>query len=149
MKKRGDKSVKSATFFTTLTDFSDQGEFTPFLQDDFIDGIEAEIDETGILKSFIMARTFSFLRSNDLVYGPAIKSYMMGEPPPAFDLLYWNGDGTNLPGKMAVEYLRGLCQQDRLATTGFAVAGETVQLGAVTVPVCAIACETDHIAAWK
>jgi len=149
MKKRGDKSVKSATFFTTLTDFSDQGEFTPFLQDDFIDGIEAEIDETGILKSFIMARTFSFLRSNDLVYGPAIKSYMMGETPPAFDLLYWNGDGANLPGKMAVQYLRGLCQDNQFAQGTFELMGETLNLRDVDVPLCSVACETDHIAAWK
>ncbi len=96
-----------------------------------------------------MSRTFSYLRSNDLIYGPAIKSYMMGKAPPAFDLLYWNGDGTNLPAKMAVEYLRGLCQGDAFATTGFAVADTSVTLADVTVPVCAIACETDHIAAWK
>ena len=80
-----------------------------FLADDFVDGIERQIGVDGMLQKSFMSRTFSFLRSNDLIYGPAIKSYMMGEAPPAFDLLYWNGDGTNLPGKMAVEYLRGLC----------------------------------------
>ncbi|MFP7673585.1 PHA/PHB synthase family protein [Marivita sp. S0852] len=149
LKQRGDKTVKSATFFTTLTDFSDQGEFTPFLQNDFIDGIEAEIGDTGILKSFIMARTFSYLRSNDLVYGPAIKSYMMGETPPAFDLLYWNGDGANLPGKMAIQYLRGLCQRNEFADGTFELMGHTLSLGDVDVPLCSIACETDHIAAWK
>ena len=105
--KRGDKSVKSATFFTALTDFSEQGEFTPFLQDDFIDGIEEEVSQQGLLRSFIMSRTMSFLRSKDLVYQPAVKSYMMGETPPAFDLLYWNGDGANLPGRMTMQYLRG------------------------------------------
>ncbi|NNF72668.1 MAG: class I poly(R)-hydroxyalkanoic acid synthase [Rhodobacteraceae bacterium] len=149
MAKRGDKSVKSATFFTTLTDFSDQGEVGVFLNDDFVDGIEREVAEKGILDSFFMSRTFSFLRSNDLVYGPAIRSYMMGEKPPAFDLLYWNGDGTNLPARMSVEYLRGLCQGDKLATDGFPLCGETLTLKDVKVPLCAIACETDHIAAWK
>ena len=149
MKKRGDDSIKSATLFTTLTDFSDQGEVGVFLNDDFIDGIEAECAETGILRSFFMTRTFSFLRSNDLIYGPAIKSYMMGEAPPAFDLLYWNGDATNLPGKMAVQYLRGLCQKDQFASKGLEICGETVRISDVDVPLCAIACETDHIAAWK
>ncbi len=149
MKARGDASVRSATFFTTLTDFSDQGEVGVFLNDDFLDGIEAECRETGILDSFYMARTFSYLRSNDLIYQPAIRSYMMGQTPPAFDLLYWNGDGTNLPGAMAVEYLRGLCQNDLFATAGFPVAGEVARIADVTVPLCAIACETDHIAAWK
>jgi len=148
LKARGDETVKSATFFTTLTDFGEQGEFTPFLQDDFIDGIEREVEENGVLRSFIMARTFSFLRSNDLIYQPAIRNYMMGEKPPAFDLLYWNGDGTNLPAKMSKEYLRGLCQGNQFANQGVEFVGERLHLGDVDVPVCLIACETDHIAAW-
>lgn len=149
MKQKGDTSIKSATFFTALTDFSEQGEFTPFLQDDFIDGIEEECAQKGILPSVIMARTFSFLRSNDLIYTPAIKSYMMGETPPAFDLLYWNGDGANLPGKMAVQYLRGLCQRNELAAQGFDLMGHHLVLDEVDVPLFAVTCETDHIAAWK
>ncbi|WP_209832673.1 class I poly(R)-hydroxyalkanoic acid synthase [Ruegeria sp. HKCCE3926] len=149
LKQRGDKSVKSATLFTALTDFSDQGEFTPFLQNDFIDGIEEEVKKEGVLRSWIMARTMSFLRSRDLIYGPAIRSYMMGEVPPAFDLLYWNGDGANLPAKMAVEYLRGLCQRNEFATDGFELMGHKLKLEDVDVPLMAITCETDHIAAWK
>jgi polyhydroxyalkanoate synthase len=149
LEKRGDKSINSATFFTTLTDFSDQGEVGVFLDDDFVDGIEREVEEKGILHSFFMSRTFSYLRSNDLIYGPAIRSYMLGEPPPAFDLLYWNGDGTNLPAKMSMEYLRGLCQRDEFATKGFELLGERLHIGDVKVPLCAIACETDHIAAWR
>ena len=149
MKHRGDTSVKSATFFTALTDFADQGEFTPFLSDDFIDGIEQEVADKGILRSYIMARTFSFLRSNDLVYSPAIRNYMLGEAPPAFDLLYWNGDSTNLPGKMAVQYLRGLCQRNDFAGEGFDLLGHRLQLSDVSIPVCSVSCQTDHIAAWK
>ncbi len=149
MKKRGDKSVKSATFFTALADFSDQGEFTPFLQDDFADGLEEEINQEGILPSFIMARTFSFLRSNDLIYGPAIRSYMMGETPPAFDLLYWNGDGANLPGKMFSQYLRGLCQRNEFAEGTLEMFGETLSVRDVDVPLMSIATESDHIAAAR
>jgi polyhydroxyalkanoate synthase len=149
MEKRKDRSIKSATFFTTLTDFSDQGEVGVFLTDDFVDGIAREVEEKGYLSSFFMSRTFSYLRSNDLIYGPAIRSYMMGEAPPAFDLLYWNGDSTNLPAKMSVEYLRGLCQGDRFAQGGFEILGETLRIQDVKVPLCAVACETDHIAAWK
>lgn len=149
MKQRGDTSVKSATFFTTLTDFSDQGEFTPFLQNDFVDAIEEEVRDQNQLRAFVMARTFSFLRANDLVYGPAIKSYMLGETPPAFDLLFWNGDGANLPARMAVQYLRGLCQSNDFSNGGFDLLGHTLNLSEVDVPLMAITCETDHIAAWK
>ena len=149
MAKRGDKSVKSATFFTALTDFSEQGEFLPFLQDDFVDGIEEEVKEQGILRSFILGRTMSFLRSNDLIYNPAIRSYMMGETPPAFDLLYWNGDGANLPAKMTVDYLRGLCQSNEFVTDGIELLGETLHIKDVKVPLMSVTCLTDHIAPWK
>ncbi|MCA0961697.1 PHA/PHB synthase family protein [Salipiger bermudensis] len=149
LKKRGDKQIKSATFFTALTDFSDQGEFVPFLQNDFVDGIEKEIEASGILKSFIMSRTFSFLRSTDLIYTPAIRSYMMGETPPAFDLLYWNGDGANLPGRMTMQYLRGLCQRNEFAEGRFELMGETLDVRDVDVPLMSVTAETDHIAAWK
>lgn len=148
LNKRGQAPVRSATFFTTLTDFSDQGEFGVFLTDDFVDGIEREVMSHGILSSFFMARTFSYLRSNDLVYGPAVRSYMMGQRPPAFDLLFWNADSTNLPARMTVDYLRGLCQQNRFADGGFEICGERLTISDVTVPVFAIGCETDHIAAW-
>jgi polyhydroxyalkanoate synthase subunit PhaC len=149
LQKAGDETVKSATFFTALTDFSDPGEVGVFLNDDFVDGIARQTERDGILSKFFMSRTFSFLRSNDLIYTPAIKSYMLGEAPPAFDLLYWNGDGTNLPAKMAVEYLRGLCQKDGFAKGEFKVFGKPVSLAGVKVPLCAIACETDHIAHWR
>ena len=149
LQKAGDETVKTATFFTTLTDFSDPGEVGVFLNDDFVDGIERQTAQDGILSKLFMSKTFSFLRSNDLIYSPAIKSYMLGEAPPAFDLLYWNGDGTNLPATMAVQYLRGLCQGDGFAKGEFPVFGKPVSLADIKLPVCAIACETDHIAHWR
>ncbi|WP_298256998.1 class I poly(R)-hydroxyalkanoic acid synthase [uncultured Litoreibacter sp.] len=149
MKKRGDTSVKSATFFTMLSDFEDPGEMGVFLENDFVDGIERQVADKGYLHSFFMSRTFSYLRANDLVYGPAIRSYMMGEAPPAFDLLYWNGDSTNLPGRFVVEYLRDLCQDNKLAKGTMQLLGETLALSDIDLPICAIACETDHIAAWR
>ncbi len=149
LKKAGDTSVKSATFFTTLTDFHDQGEFTPFLTDDFVDGIERQVTRDGILPRVFMSRTFSFLRANDLIYQPAIRNYMLGEAPPAFDLLFWNGDSTNLPGRMAVEYLRGLCQRNEFVAGRFPVLGGPVNVADIDLPICAVACETDHIAAWR
>lgn len=149
LQNAGDKTVNAATFFTTLTDFSEPGEVGVFLTNDFVDGIERQANADGILSKTFMSRTFSFLRSNELIYQPAIKSYMMGEAPPAFDLLYWNGDGTNLPCKMAVEYLRGLCQDDGFAQGTFKVFGKKVSLSDVKLPLYAVACETDHIAHWR
>ncbi|HBG98106.1 MAG: class I poly(R)-hydroxyalkanoic acid synthase [Rhodobacteraceae bacterium] len=149
MARTGDKSVRSATYFTTLTDFADPGEVGVFLSNDFVDGIEREVADKGYLHSHFMARTFSYLRAPDLVYGPAVRSYMMGQAPPAFDLLYWNGDSTNLPGKMVVQYLRRLCQDNEFAEAGYAVLGQRVRLKDIQIPLVSIACETDHIAPWR
>ncbi|MCR9113358.1 MAG: class I poly(R)-hydroxyalkanoic acid synthase, partial [Rhodobacteraceae bacterium] len=100
-------------------------------------------------RSFIMSRTMSFLRSNDLIYTPAIRTYMMGETPPAFDLLFWNGDGAGLPGRMTTQYLRELCQANAFVSDGIEICGERLHIRDVTVPIMAVTCETDHIAAWK
>ncbi len=120
-----------------------------FLTDDFVDGIEDEVDEERCAGFLLhVAHVFLSARKRPDLW-PRHQKLHDGQGAPAFDLLYWNGDGTNLPACMAVEYLRGLCQDDKFATTGFEIAGETVHLKDVTVPLCAIACETDHIAAWK
>ena len=79
MAAHGDKSIKSATYFTAMTDFEDSGDLGVFIDDGFLAGIEREVDEKGYLDHFFMSQTFSYLRANDLVYGPAIRSYMMGE----------------------------------------------------------------------
>lgn len=148
LKQRNQRPVASASYLTTLADFGDQGSFTPFLQDHAIEALAAEITARGVMPAFIMSRTFSFLRPDELVYAPAIRSYMMGEAPPAHDLLYWNSDGTNLPARMALRYLRGLFQHNEFAGEGFALLGETLHLRDVDTPLFAVACESDHIAPW-
>ncbi len=149
MARKGDNSIKTSTFFTTLVDFEDAGEITVFIDEQFLHGIEAEVDEAGYLDSQFISRAFSYLRSNDLVYGPAVKSYLMGEAPPAFDLLFWNGDSTNLPARMAKEYLRKLYQGNQLSNGTFEILGETLNLGDIRIPIYAIATKSDHIAPWK
>ncbi len=141
--------IRAATFFTTLTDFEDAGDLSVFIDDNFLEGIEEEVNETGYLDSRFMAKTFSYLRANDLVYGPAIRSYLMGEAPPAFDLLYWNGDSTNLPARMAKEYLRKLYQNNELARGMFEISGEKLSMKEIRVPVYVVATKTDHIAPWQ
>ncbi|PYE83856.1 PHA/PHB synthase family protein [Pseudoroseicyclus aestuarii] len=147
--RRGDTSVASASFLAALTDFSDPGDLAMFLTDDMLGAIEAEVDRRGILDGRHMARTFAMLRANELIWRPAIRSYMLGKAPPAFDLLHWNGDSTNLPARMAVEYLRLLCREDRLAGQGLEIAEQVVRLSDVQVPRFTVACEGDHIVPWR
>lgn len=149
MKQVGFDAPETATFFTTLTDFSNHGEFTAFLHDDFVTGIEKQVNADGVLNAYIMQRTMSFLRSKDLVYGPAIRNYLLGKEAPAFDLLFWNEDGANLPAKMTVEYLRQLCQANEFVGEGVSFEeGVTLHARDVTLPVYYVTCESDHIAPW-
>ena len=73
----------------------------------------------------------------------------MGEAPPSFDLLFWNGDGSNLPGKMALQYLRHLCQDNQFAKNQLKMFGEKLGVSDIETPVFAVSCETDHIASWE
>ncbi len=147
-KTKADNPAKSATFFTSLTDFADPGPLKSFIDEGFISGIMIEAQRKGYLDQRIMARTFSFLRPNDLVYGPAVKAYLLGEARPKFDLLFWNEDSTRLPERMAQEYLTHLYRDNLFATVGFEIENVHVSLDDIKIPHYVVACEKDHIAPW-
>ncbi len=148
-KTKQENPAKSATFFTALTDFEDPGPLKSFIDEGFISGIVIEAQRKGYLDQRIMARTFSYLRPNDLVYGPAVKAYLLGEPRPKFDLLFWNEDSTRLPERMAREYLTHLYRDNQFAKTEFEIDGVKVGLDDIKIPHYAVACEKDHIAPWR
>jgi polyhydroxyalkanoate synthase len=103
----------------------------------------------GLLKGQELATVFSFLRPNDLVWNYVVGNYLKGEAPPPFDLLYWNGDGTNLPGPMYCWYLRHTYLQNDLKVPGrLTVCGEKVDLGAIRSPAFVYASREDHIVPW-
>ena len=141
--------IKSASFFTTLTDFEDPGDLSIFVSDEYLNTIKDQIDDIGFMDGDFLSQTFSFLRSNDLIYGPAVKSYLMGKKPPPFDLLYWNSDSTNLPGKMALEYLEKFYKNNDFSRGKLEVLGEKVNLEQISQPIIAIGTFNDHIAPWK
>ena len=141
--------IKSASFFTTLTDFEDPGDLSIFVSDEYLNTIKDQIDDIGFMDGDFLSQTFSFLRSNDLIYGPAVKSYLMGKKPPPFDLLYWNSDSTNLPGKMALEYLEKFYKNNDFSKGKLEVLGEKVNLQQISQPIIAIGTFNDHIAPWK
>ena len=141
--------IKSASFFTTLTDFEDPGDLSIFVSDEYLNTIKDQIDDLGFMDGDFLSQTFSFLRSNDLIYGPAVKSYLMGKKPPPFDLLYWNSDSTNLPGKMALEYLEKFYKNNDFSRGKLEVLGEKVNLEQISQPIIVVGTFNDHIAPWK
>ncbi len=151
---RNEHPASSLTLLTTLLDYSRTGILDVFVDEPSVQMREMTIgpDAPGgpkLLKGRELATTFSFLRPNDLVWNYVVGNYLKGEPPPPFDLLYWNGDGTNLPGPMYCWYLRHTYLQDELKIPGrLTTCGEKVDLGAIRAPVFVYASREDHIVPW-
>lgn len=143
---RGQRAVASATFLTTLLDFSDTGVLDVFIDEGFVQYREQEMGKGGLLKGQDLATTFSFLRPNDLVWNYVVGNYLKGETPPPFDLLYWNSDSTNLPGPFYAWYLRNTYLENNLVKPGkCTVCGEKIDLGQIDIPVYIYGSHEDHI----
>ena len=143
---RGEDPVASATFLTTLLDFTDTGVLDVFIDENFVKYREMELGKGGLMKGRDLASTFSFLRPNDLVWHYVEGNYLKGETPPPFDLLYWNGDSTNLPGPFYAWYLRNTYLENNLIKPGkVTVCGEKVDFSQVKLPVYIYGSREDHI----
>ncbi|PIF90644.1 polyhydroxyalkanoate synthase [Acidovorax sp. 62] len=143
---RGQEPVASATFLTTLIDFTDTGILDVFIDEAFVKFRELQMGQGGLMKGQDLASTFSFLRPNDLVWNYVVGNYLKGETPPPFDLLYWNSDSTNLPGPFYAWYLRNFYLENNLVQPGkLTVCGEKMDLGQLTLPVYIYGSREDHI----
>ena len=150
MAARGDDKVASLTLLTTMLDFSDTGEIGLLVDKQSAAAREATIGQSGLLKGSELAQVFAALRANDLIWPYVVSGYLKGKAPPAFDLLFWNGDDTNLPGPMFCWYLRNTYLENKLREPGATVqCGVPVDLGAVEVPAFLYASREDHIVPWQ
>jgi polyhydroxyalkanoate synthase len=151
---RGEQPAHSVTLLTTLLDFESTGILDIFIDETMVQMREMTIGAQapsgpGLLKGKELATTFSFLRPNDLVWNYVVGNYLKGETPPPFDLLYWNGDSTNLPGPMYCWYLRHTYLQNELKKPGaLTVCGQKIDLGSIKAPVFVYASREDHIVPW-
>jgi len=145
--------VASATFFTAQVDFSEAGDLNLFINDDQMQMIE-KLSDKGYMDGRYMALTFNMLRGRDLIWNYVTNNYLMGEDYPPFDLLHWNGDTTNLPGKWHQAYLRDYYRDNKLVQPGgITIDGTPINLGKVKTPTYVQAGREDHIApaqsVWK
>jgi len=146
MAATGDDRLASATFFTAQLEFSDAGELQAFVDDEVLDTIGHAVEEKGYLAAENMFNAFNCLRSTDLIWGFVINNYLLGKENFPFDLLYWNSDSTAMPGRVHVYYLDTFYNDNLLAKGELELAGQTLDLGAVTLPCYHVAAKEDHIA---
>jgi polyhydroxyalkanoate synthase len=146
---RSQHKVSSMTLLTTMLDFQDTGEIGLLVEPGMVAKREAEIGRGGVLHGRELAQVFASLRANDLIWPYVVNGYLKGKAPPAFDLLFWNGDDTNLPGPMYCWYLRNAYLENKLREPGGTVqCGEAVDFRSIGVPAFVYASRDDHIVPW-
>jgi polyhydroxyalkanoate synthase len=147
---RGEDIAASLTLLTALIDFTDSGVLDIFIDEAHVRLRERTLGKGGLMPGKDLANTFSSLRPNDLVWNYVVANYLEGRSPPAFDLLYWNGDSTNLPGPMYAWYLRNTYLENNLKVPNkLTVCGQKIDLRRVKVPAYVFAAREDHIVPWK
>jgi polyhydroxyalkanoate synthase len=138
------------TLTNTLVDFSIPGDLGVFTDEAGIAKLEQAMHKRGFLDGSSLAQTFDWLRGNDLVWNYVVSNWFMGRKPPAFDLLAWNGDSTNMPAAMHSQYLRACYLRNLLVDAdAFSIAGTSIDLGRIRQPLYVLGAEADHIAPWR
>ena len=149
MAAKRDTRIKSATFFTTLVDFTESGELGVFIDEEQLKALEAKMQKRGFLEGREMATTFNMLRANDLIWSFVVNNYLLGQDPFPFDLLYWNDDSTRMPARMHSFYLRRMYQQnDLIKPGGIDLLGVKLDLRKIKLPTYILSTREDHIAPW-
>lgn len=150
MAEKKDTRIKSATFFTTLMDFSDPGELGVFIDETQLATLEEKMQSRGYLEGREMATTFNMLRANDLIWSFVVNNYLLGKDPFPFDLLHWNADSTRMPADMHSFYLRNMYLENNLVKPGgITLGGVPIDLGRIKTPTFILSTREDHIAPWK
>ena len=149
LKARGENPAASLTLLTTFLDFCDTGALEVFIDEPQVALREQTLSKGGLMSGRDLGSTFSSLRPNDLVWNYVQSNYLKGKEPVAFDLLYWNSDGTSLPGPMFCWYLRNTYLENSLKVPGkLTVAGEKVDLSSIDAPAFIYGSREDHIVPW-
>ncbi len=144
----GDDRIGSITLLNTLLDYGEPGVLGVFCDERTVSRLERQMARTGVMDGSKMAVTFDVLRPNDLIFNYVVSGWLMGEAPPAFDILAWNGDTTRLPAAMYSFYLRSLYGRNELARGELELAGRRLSLTDVRNDAYVVGAINDHIVPW-
>jgi polyhydroxyalkanoate synthase subunit PhaC len=144
----GDQRLGSITLLNTLLDYSEPGVLGAFTDELTVSRLERKMKEHGVLEGSEMAATFDALRPNDLIFNYVVSNWLLGQDPPAFDILAWNSDNTRMPAAMHAFYLRSLYLRNELARGLLEVKGQRLSLADVKSDTYVVGAINDHIVPW-
>ncbi|MEO6881501.1 MAG: alpha/beta fold hydrolase [Mycobacteriaceae bacterium] len=146
---QGDQRVHSMSYAVTMLDFGDPVQLTAFAGPRLVRFAKGRSRRKGVISARDMGSAFTWMRPDDLVFNYVVNNYLMGRKPPAFDILAWNADGTNLPGALHGQFL-DIFAGNLLAEPGaMTVLGTPIELARITVPTFVSGAIADHLTAWK
>jgi polyhydroxyalkanoate synthase subunit PhaC len=145
----GDTRIGSITLLNTLLDYSMPGALGLFTDEKTVSQLEKRMQTKGFLEGSTMAATFDLLRANDLIFNYIVSNWLMGQDPPAFDILAWNADNTRMPAAMHSFYLRSLYMHNLLAKGELELAGRRLSLSEVKSDAYVVGAINDHIVPWE
>jgi poly[(R)-3-hydroxyalkanoate] polymerase subunit PhaC len=149
LKQAGDDRIGTLTLLNTMLDYSDPGQLGVFTDEESVQRLEKFMAKSGGLPGDRMAGTFDVLRANDLIFNYVVNNWLLGQKPPAFDILAWNGDSTRMPSAMHTFYLRNFYVRNALARGELSIGGTTINLGAIDVDSYIVSAQNDHIVPWE
>ena len=144
----GDSRVGNLTLLNTMLDYAEPGVLGVFTEAATVDRLEKQMTKTGTLEGSSMAGAFDVLRANDLIFNYVVSNWLMGQDPPAFDILAWNADNTRMPAAMHAFYLRNFYVENRLASGELQIAGQQISLSNIKKNSYVVSAENDHIVPW-
>ncbi len=145
----GDSRIGTLTLFNTMLDYAQPGALSVFTDRSSVEKLERKMVREGVLEGASMAGTFDMLRANDLIFNYVVSNWLMGQDPPAFDILAWNADSTRMPAAMHAFYLRNFYVENKLAAGTLEIAGKAIDLSAIKAPTYVVSAINDHIVPWE
>jgi polyhydroxyalkanoate synthase len=149
LRQTGDTRVGALTLLNTMLDYAEPGLLGTFTDPRTVDRLERKMRRDGVLESKAMAGTFDVLRANDLIFNYVVSNWLMGQAPPAFDILAWNADSTRMPATMHAFYLRHFYIDNSLAAGSLEIANTLIDLSVIKSPTYVVSAINDHIVPWE
>jgi polyhydroxyalkanoate synthase len=149
LRQAGESRIGTLTLLNTMLDYSEPGALGTFTDRRTVDKLERKMRREGVLEGRSMAGTFDVLRANDLIFNYVVSNWLMGQDPPAFDILSWNADSTRMPAAMHAFYLRNFYVENKLAAGTLEVGGRVIDLSAIKSPTYVVSAINDHIVPWE
>jgi polyhydroxyalkanoate synthase len=137
-------------FLTAMLDFSEVGDQSVFIDEPRVEFMEMVMKELGYLPDQHLKNMFNLLQPTQLIWTNVVTNYLIGQKPPAFDMLYWNSDGTRQPREAHSWYIRNTYVENNLVEPGkVEFGGRPIDLGKIAGDTYAVGTQKDHIAPWK